>query len=293
MVMRSVLFFIPGLIVLAVMASPAAGEAAPTFCHDPDRDTVIETAAALCRGRVVTGEEARAIRQRRTEHVRRALSEPHRAGPERRVAGIGTGFFVAQDGSILTNRHVVDNCGAIGIAATNGDYAVAEVKGFDAEFDLALVQSPITPPMVATLSPVREPSSAEPLNIVGFPAFGLAPLNPILVEGRYIKQTPSKENRGRLAIRADVRHGNSGGPVLDQMGQVVAVIYAKLNAPKIYSETKRPVPDIGIAIDQPTVRAFLDRMQVKYRMGGEPAGDLAAGALERARPFIVRVQCWR
>lgn len=264
------------------------------FCHDPAHDTVLEIAAELCYGRIISPQEATEINNRRAEHVRRALQNDGNKSSDRRVAAIGTGFFISNEGAILTNRHVVDNCSAIGIATTTGNHSIAKVKRIDQDVDLALLMTPITPPQVASLSPAN-PNMNERLSIIGFPAYGLAPLTPAMIEGQLLNMVSSPETKGRLAIRADVRHGNSGGPVLDEHGNVIGIIYAKLNTPKIFAETKQKFPDIGVAIDRPTLKAFLDRERIQYAVGQPTPSVPQPGdtMLDYARPFVVRVQCWK
>src|SRR3546814_4688137 len=62
------------------------------------------------------------------------------------LSRLGSGFFVAEDGSVLTSHHLVDGCSSISVAPTFEEMAKATVIAPDAEVDLALLRTSVTPP---------------------------------------------------------------------------------------------------------------------------------------------------
>jgi S1-C subfamily serine protease len=97
----------------------------------------------------------------------------------------------------------------------------------------------------------------------------------------------------RLVFKADVRGGNSGGPLLDGSGLVIGIVFAELNSAHYLRATGRTVIDVGFAIPVPSAAQFLARHGVK--LTGAPAGpalDKATLHAEAAR-HVVRVNCLR
>ncbi len=64
---------------------------------------------------------------------------PRHAEPRKGVA-LGSGFFVAAEGYVVTNNHVVENALSVSIAMDDGRVLDAHVVGADAKTDLALLK---------------------------------------------------------------------------------------------------------------------------------------------------------
>ena len=170
--------------------------------------------------------------------------------PFERATGTGTGIVLSPDGVVLTNNHVIR--GATEISVTNvgnGQSYAADVLGYDRKSDIAVLQLrgaaglPVAP--TANSSGVRV---GDPVTAVGFPeGGGLAPaggavraLNQSIVAND--RSTGSSEQLSDLIeFGANVRPGNSGGPLVDRNGQVVGVVTAA-------SETYQMVSTGGFAI---------------------------------------------
>jgi serine protease Do len=83
------------------------------------------------------------------------------------------------------------------------------------------------------------------------------------VTGKVREFAPEKLDRwGRFAIDADIRRGNSGGPVIDDRGYVVGVVSAKVNTPAMFQRTGQVMRDIGLIIRQDRALRFLERFNV-------------------------------
>jgi serine protease Do len=146
---------------------------------------------------------------------------PSPAPQERSVPrGVGSGFFISENGSILTNHHVITDADEIIVTLTDGREFKAKVVGSDERTDVALLQ--VDAKDMATL-PIGDPKTLKKgqwVLAIGSP-FGL---ESTVTSG--IVSAIGRETGDYLPfIQTDVavNPGNSGGPLLDLKGQVVGI----------------------------------------------------------------------
>lgn len=282
--------------MITSLTSPGAAVDAdgPVWCHDAKRDLVTQRPADACNGRIVDETEADRVRERRRARIRRSLSGVQGAAPRGRIGGSGTGFFIASDGTLVTNAHVVAGCRTVIVEAADNDKGPARLLGVDAENDLALLRTDVVPKGVADFASLRDPAIDEPVAVVGFPLHGRVTIKPVLVTGNVLDRARARQGYARrFRLRADVRRGNSGGPVFDGLGLVIGVVAAKVHTPRTFQATGRLVRDVGVAIAPATVFAFLESHNQSHRrsVDGVPLSD--AEIMARARLMVVRLVCWR
>jgi len=142
--------------------------------------------------------------------------------------GQGSGIIIDEQGSILTNNHVVSGADTLEVTLADGSVLPATVVGTDPGNDLAVVH--IDPP-TGGLTAARLGDSDKLL--VGDPVFALG--NPFGLEntftegivsavGRtYSSGSGTRDLRNMIQTDAAVNPGNSGGPLLDCHGEVVGI----------------------------------------------------------------------
>ena len=100
------------------------------------------------------------------------------------------------------------------------------------------------------------------------------------------------DDRTFIQITAPVQPGNSGGPLLDDSGNVVGVIVRKLDAIKVARATGDIPQNVNFAVNASIARIFLDSEGTDYRLASStekmPAADVVAGA----RQHVASVECW-
>jgi serine protease Do len=285
------------LSVLALAISPAAADPAappPTivYCYDRARDVVAQVRAVECQGTIVSEAEAQAVMDRRDRQVREAVRAQPQIGHEGlRLSKLGTAFYVDETGKLVTNDHVIEGCKAVRVRASSGAELAASVLATAPTEDLALLHVDAKPSAVAVFE--LDGGGTEPfVATVGYPDQGLAPLEPLVTSGLLLKKPANALPTQRLVIKADVRRGNSGGPLFDRQGLVMGMVNAKVNSVEVYRETGRDIEDIGLGIPLPVLLDFLRRNEVRFHQAkGAPVLD-AKQILARAREFVARAECW-
>lgn len=227
----------------------------------------------------------------RIEYIQKALKGAASPVPNRRVIGAGTGFFVAPQ-RILTNHHVIERCAALTVRGTNGQNVPAQVLGSEPAHDLALLKTDAVGPDVAVFRSKTAYSAGELVATIGYPDQGLPRIEPFLTRGIVVGPDRNDGHPSRFVIRADVRQGNSGGPVLDQRGTVIGVINAKVDTVRVYQRTGKTVDNVGFAIANGPVFEFLTRHQVTPAVDGGRSITLPQDLLTKSKQFTVRVSCW-
>lgn len=138
--------------------------------------------------------------------------------------GLGSGF-VLPGGIVVTNRHVLEQPVQVTVNTWDGRSLAADVAGVAIDSDLALLRlsdASGLPEAELRTDPVR---SGERVYAVGYPGGGPATVSEgevlALVDGSLLG-----EPADIIRVDAEIQQGNSGGPLLDEQGRVVGVVFA-------------------------------------------------------------------
>lgn len=142
---------------------------------------------------------------------------------EFRQRSLGSGFFIDQEGYIVTNNHVIENADKIKVKLTNGKEYDAEIVGRDAKTDIALIKVKSW----RDFRPVKWGDSdalkvGEWVVAIGSP-FGLehtVTAGIVSAKGRVIGSGPYDDF---IQTDASINPGNSGGPLINMKGEVVGI----------------------------------------------------------------------
>lgn len=148
----------------------------------------------------------------------------------------GTGFGVGTDGSIVTNRHLVQGeHGELAkriavIYADTRDWLPAHVERVASDADLALLRldAPESHPVVRTIASAP-PAVGAPVAVIGYPQGVASPMEgsgtAVTARTTFGVGTVAKSIPATLQIDAFAIEGSSGSPVFGADGAVVGVVY--------------------------------------------------------------------
>lgn len=216
---------------------------------------------------------------------------PPRAPRGNGPRGYGTGFFASVAGHILTNAHVVRSCSSIYVVGDRIAKAPVILKRVDTTNDLALLELP-RPTLAPTILPWRgDVQLGEQIAVFGFAYFGTFTDTGTFTRGDVTALFGLGRNSARFQISAPVQPGNSGGPVVNEQGQVVGVVVARLDALDVARKTGDLPQNINYAIKSAQAIAFLKAHGVSVPTGAPDAVKLTgpdlAARLKAASVLIV------
>ena len=139
---------------------------------------------------------------------------------------LGSGIVIDKDGTILTNRHVIDGADEITVSVGRHDY-VAKLIGKDARTDVALLKiEPKETLTVLALGNSDQTEVGEWVMAVGNP-FGLGgqsvTVGVVSYKGRSLELGVRKTSVEMIQTDAAINPGNSGGPLLNTRGEVIGI----------------------------------------------------------------------
>jgi S1-C subfamily serine protease len=186
-----------------------------------------------------------------------------------RQVALGTAFRISEAGHLVTNRHVVEGCRAIGIVVGNRATANLRLLATDPDHDLALLARPPSK-QAAMLRADDDPIQGEDALTYGFPLMGMLSASGQLGAGMITALTGIRNHAGQLQTDVPLQRGNSGGPLLDRRGQVIGVVFAKLDALRVAQLTGDLPQNVNFAVRLAPLKRLLDANGVRYRIG-DPA----------------------
>ena len=141
-------------------------------------------------------------------------------------ASSGTGFYVSNNGHIITNDHVIVGCRNVTITK-DGKYVEVDVIAYDEKNDLAILKADIKPKKFYRISK-KDPQLMDDVVVAGFPLGTKISTGIKTTKGSVTSLSGVGNNFSEFQTDAALNKGNSGGPIIDKGGNVIGVAVAKI-----------------------------------------------------------------
>lgn len=199
----------------------------------------------------------------------------------------GTGFFVSNQGHIITNNHVVAGCATL----VTRDGKPLRVINRNTSSDLALLKADFAPSSVAVFRGGPSPKLGDTVVAFGFPLPDILSSEGNISTG-VLSATSGLQNDIRFVqISAPVQPGNSGGPLFDSSGHIIGVVVAKLDALQVARATGDVPQNVNFAVHWAEVQAFLGEEGVRYRREPSTHPERTRDIAATATQIAVAIDC--
>ena len=277
-------------------ADEGLADAYPTIAYCEATETAAAGSPGICQDEPKGDKETDAPEQSRKDYIKRVLSKSAGRSPGIDLRGkqldrAGSGFFVAEDGTLVTNYRLVDGCALLSVSPTFGEMAAAALDGTDPEADLALLHAEVVPPGIASFTGSTGAPYGEPTYVIGYPGLGATTDEPTLTSVRILGSQKTAFRLSTIVIEGAIRSGNNGGALLDGSGGVIGIVLASTT--QTYAATGSDVDIVGLALPNETLQDFLHKNSVEDRVGLKLPPKSEDRLLIDARPFMAQVGCWR
>ena len=190
--------------------------------------------------------------------------------------GAGTGFFISDDGYILTCHHVIDGATAISVVTQDSTSYEAEVVGSDSDLDTAVLKvknaGKTTFPAVV-LGDSSSLTVGDSVTAIGNALGTLANTLTTGVVSAKDRAISMSDGTAMKLLQTDctVNSGNSGGPLFNQYGEVIGIINAKYSSgTSTFSSNEASIEGIGFAIPIKDVQTILSDLMKHGYVTGKP-----------------------
>ncbi len=207
-------------------------------------------------------------------------------------SAVGTGFFINDQGEMVTNHHVIKNCAQL-FSQVGETHARAELRVKDEEQDLAVLKIPDVPnAKFASFAKDPQLQIGQTVVTLGYPLQGLLTSSPTLSTGIVSALAGPHDIKELFQHSAPVQPGSSGGPVIDEDGNVVGIVVGSLSTVMLARATGAIPQNLNFAIQGHVVQQFLTEHKVKHVTRQNTRKALAATELaSQASNYTVQVFC--
>jgi len=163
------------------------------------------------------------------------------------AAASGTGFFVSKSGHIISNHHVIEGCDTTKLTF-KGKEVTADVLAVDKMNDLAILKANLIPNKVYSVA-TEDAGLLEDIIIAGYPLGKKVSAAIKTSKGSVTALAGYGDNYSEFQTDAALNQGNSGGPIMNQKGNVIGVAVANYGK-------KAGVESFNFGIKSSTLKTF-------------------------------------
>ncbi len=200
----------------------------------------------------------------------------------------GSGFFVTPN-HIITNNHVTDECDKLEVK-NKGYKSSAKLLDTDSTTDLSILVTGKPNKSFLYLRNRKPVVTGEQSLALGYPFSSTLGSELKVTSGNIAALTGFNNNIAELQLTAPVQPGNSGGPLLDDNGNVIGVIVSRLETSAEITGS-RPAQNVNFAIKSNMAKIFMDLNMVDYQVRKSNGAKKISDIVTEAKEATVQVIC--
>ena len=201
----------------------------------------------------------------------------------------GTGFYVSDEGHVITNHHVIDGCMDMKVHSKGRVLATLRIAS-DKQNDLALLKITEVPNHVFALSN-NSPFPLQEIIVAGFPFGDKYSSSLKFTQGIVSSLTGMGDNYSEIQIDAALQQGNSGGPIIDEYGNIIAVAVAKLDAKYMFDKYGIIPENTNFGVKVSAVRNLMEGNGVSFKVANTEVPSRQELS-RQATDGTVFLTCW-
>jgi S1-C subfamily serine protease len=202
----------------------------------------------------------------------------------------GSGFFINNNGDVLTNNHVTDGCKKINVVH-NGMSKLSSLIGKDGANDLAVLRTHFKNNNIIQLRHSSSLNLAEQVMVLGYPLRGILSEQMHATSGDVTALAGLRGDSRFFQTSAPIQSGNSGGPILDDSGALVGVATSKLNAIRVARVTGDIPQNVNFGIKSAVVFNFLDSLNINYKKSKQTVILNKQDIVKKTKDAVVSILC--
>ena len=170
----------------------------------------------------------------------------------------GTCFAASPGGLLITSHHVVDGAVTIEVQLSDGRTLPARVASASRSNDIALLQIDEELDSYLTLAAARSARAGDAVFTMGYPNSEFLGVQPKFTEGAISAMSGLHDEPSYLQMSVPIQPGNSGGPVVNERGEVVGVVAATAAVESFYQQTGSLPQNVNWAVKAEYAQLLFD-----------------------------------
>ena len=225
------------------------------------REEAYEAADPVYAKKYKEDKKKREVKKKKKEEEEKIAEKPKKKKPKQLPednkvvpAGSGSGFIVSNEGHVITNHHVIDGCNTTKVSF-KGNQVDAQILAVDKMNDIAILKTNIKPNSIFPISN-EDVSLLEDVVVAGYP-LGKQVSSAIKThKGVVTALAGAGDNYSNFQTDASINAGNSGGPIMNQKGNIVGIAVA--------TWVQDGVQGVHFGIKSSTLKTFANSNSLKF-----------------------------
>ena len=207
--------------------------------------------------------------------------------PKTKPKGSGTGSIVSANGYIVTAAHVINGASYIEIVTPTGTFP-ANTESVDAANDIAILKIDTTCKDFVEVLHSRDVRLGQSVSTIGFPNVGIQGHSPKVTQGVISSDNGAQNDIRMWQISAPIQPGNSGGPLLDESGNLIGVVVASLSL-KVIEATGAVPQNVNYAVKSAYLEPLLNSHKLTIKQNKENVSQKFEDLVQTTKKSIVLV----